>query len=47
MLYGVAPSDPATLAGVLATVLTVTTVAVLIPAVRAAVVEPMQVLRNE
>jgi putative ABC transport system permease protein len=47
MLYGVAASDPATLAGVITGVAAVTTLAVLVPAVRAALIEPMQVLRDE
>jgi hypothetical protein len=42
MLYGVSPGDPA----VLATVVAIATVAALIPAMRAALVEPMQVLRE-
>jgi predicted permease len=47
MLYGVSPSDPVTLAGVVAIVLAVASLAALIPAARAALVEPMQVLREE
>jgi putative ABC transport system permease protein len=47
MLYGVSPSDPLTLAAVIAVVLIVAAAASLIPAVRAARVEPMQVLREE
>jgi putative ABC transport system permease protein len=47
MLFGVSPYDPLTLAGVVATVLAVTTVAVLVPAARAAFIEPMQVLRDQ
>jgi putative ABC transport system permease protein len=47
MLFGVSPSDPATLAGVIGLVLAVATLAVLVPALRAARVEPMQVLRND
>jgi putative ABC transport system permease protein len=46
MLYGVSPSDPVVLATVVAIVLVVATVAALIPAMRAAGVEPMQVLRE-
>jgi putative ABC transport system permease protein len=46
MLYGVSPSDPVVLATVVAIVLVVATVAALIPAMRAAAVEPMQVLRE-
>ena len=47
MLYGVSPSDPATLASVVGIVLGVATLAALIPATRAALVEPMRVLRDE
>jgi len=47
MLFGVSPRDPATLSGVIAIVLAVAAVACLVPAIRAARVDPMQVLRNE
>jgi putative ABC transport system permease protein len=47
MLFGVSPTDTTTVAGVLAIVLGVSIVASLIPAVRAARVEPMQALREE
>ena len=47
MLFGVSASDPATIAGVLAIILGVSGAASLIPAVRAARVEPMQALREE
>ena len=47
MLFGVSATDPTTLAGVLAIVLAVSAAASLIPAVRAARVEPMQALREE
>ena len=47
MLYGVAPSDATTLAAVVALVLGVSVAASLLPAMRAARVEPMQVLREE
>jgi putative ABC transport system permease protein len=47
MLYGISPSDPATLSGVAAIVLLVSVFATLVPAVRAAFVEPMHVLREE
>jgi putative ABC transport system permease protein len=47
MLYGVSPSDPLTLSGVVLLVLGVAVVASLAPAVRAARLEPMQVLREE
>lgn len=47
MLYGVSPMDPATLAGVIAIVMAIATLAALLPALRAARVDPMQVLREE
>ena len=47
MLYGVTPADPATLSGVVAVVVTVAAIAALIPAVRAAFVQPMRALRDE
>jgi putative ABC transport system permease protein len=47
MLYGIVPSDLTTLLAVVTTVLVVAVVASLIPAIRAACVEPMQVLREE
>jgi ABC-type antimicrobial peptide transport system permease subunit len=47
MLFGVSPSDPVTLSSVIGIVLTVTTLAALIPAVRAALVEPIRALRDE
>ncbi len=47
MLYGVSPTDMPTLLGVVLLVLVVATVASLAPAIRAASVEPMQVLREE
>ena len=47
MLYGISSTDPATLSGVVAMVLVVAAAASLLPAVRAARVEPMRVLRNE
>lgn len=47
MLYGVSPSDPLTLSSVVGLVLVVATLAALVPATRAALVEPMQVLREE
>jgi putative ABC transport system permease protein len=47
MLFGVSATDPATVAGVLALVLAVSAAAALVPAVRAARVEPMQALREE
>jgi predicted lysophospholipase L1 biosynthesis ABC-type transport system permease subunit len=47
MLYGVSPSDPVTLAAVIVTVVVVSAIASLLPAVRAARLEPMRVLRDE
>jgi len=47
MLYGVSATDATTLCGVILMVLSVAAVASLIPAIRAARIEPMQVLRNE
>ena len=47
MLYGVSPTDPAALGGVVVMVLVVTGAASLVPAVRAARMEPMRVLREE
>jgi putative ABC transport system permease protein len=47
MLYGVAPNDKLTLAGVILIVLVVSGISSLLPAVRAARLEPMQALREE
>jgi putative ABC transport system permease protein len=47
MLYGVSPTDVMTLSAVVLLVLLVAAVASLAPAIRAASVEPMQVLREE
>ena len=47
LLYGVSPNDIPTLSGVIFLVLAVAALASLIPATRAARVEPMQVLREE
>jgi putative ABC transport system permease protein len=47
MLYGVSPSDVTTLSAVVFLVLLVATLASLLPAIQAARVEPMQVLRDE
>ncbi len=47
MLYGVTPSDPVTLTGVVALVVTVACIAATVPAVRAAFVQPMRALREE
>jgi len=47
MLYGVSASDPITLSSVIGIVLLVAGLAALVPATRAALVEPMRVLRDE
>jgi putative ABC transport system permease protein len=47
LLYGVSATDAATLGGVLVIVLAVSVLASLLPAIRAARLEPMQVLRDE
>ncbi len=47
MLYGISASDPATLASVVGIVAAVSAAASLAPALRAARLEPMQVLREE
>jgi putative ABC transport system permease protein len=47
MLYGVSPTDVVTLSSVVFIMLLVAALASLVPAIRAARVEPMQVLRNE
>lgn len=47
MLYGVSAYDPGTLAAVLVIVFVVATLASLLPATRAAAVEPVRVLREE
>jgi hypothetical protein len=47
MLYGVSPTDGLTLSSVVLIVLAVAAVASLVPAIRAARVEPMNVLRDE
>jgi len=47
MLFGVSSLDPATFGGVIVLVLAVAALASLAPAVRAARVNPMQVLRDE
>lgn len=47
MLFGVSPWDPLTLAGVLAIVVGVALAAALLPATRAARIEPMEALREE
>ncbi|MBV9035123.1 MAG: FtsX-like permease family protein, partial [Acidobacteriaceae bacterium] len=47
MLYGVKPFDAETFGGVAILILVVAALASLVPSIRAARVEPMQVLRNE
>jgi predicted permease len=47
MLFGVSPWDAITMSGVIALVIVVSTTASLLPAARAARVEPMQVLRED
>jgi len=47
MLYGVSPLDPATFIGVLVLVLITGALSSILPAVRAACVDPMKVLREE
>jgi putative ABC transport system permease protein len=47
MLYGVSPTDATTLLGVILLVIAVAAIASLAPSIRAARVEPMQVLREE
>ncbi|MGH9672061.1 MAG: ABC transporter permease, partial [Bryobacteraceae bacterium] len=47
MLYGVSATDPLTMAGVMAIVLFVSALASLLPAMRAARLDPMEVLRDE
>jgi putative ABC transport system permease protein len=46
MLYGISPRDPVVLATVIGVVFGVSTLAAIIPALRAARIEPMQVLRE-
>jgi ABC-type lipoprotein release transport system permease subunit len=47
MLYGVTPSDPATLSAAVGVVLVFAAIAAVVPATRAALLHPMQVLRDE
>jgi putative ABC transport system permease protein len=47
MLYGVSRADPKTFVGVIALMVAVAAIASLIPAIRAAQVEPVEVLRDE
>jgi putative ABC transport system permease protein len=46
LLYGVSPSDPLTLSGVIGIVLAFSSLAALMPALRASLVEPRQVLHE-
>ena len=47
MLFGVSPTDPMVMSGVIAIVMVVAIVGSLIPATRASLIEPMRVLRDE
>jgi ABC-type antimicrobial peptide transport system permease subunit len=47
LLFGVQPSDPATLAVVMATIVGVAAIACVVPAWRASRVDPIVVLREE
>jgi putative ABC transport system permease protein len=47
MLYGVTPADPATLTGVVVLVAIVAGIAALVPAARAAFMQPMRALRED
>ena len=47
VLYGVSPSDPATLSGVVVIVLGVAVLAALLPALRASRIDPMTALRQD
>ena len=47
LLFGVSPADPLTMISVLGIILLVTTLATLIPAMRAAFVQPMRTLRED
>jgi putative ABC transport system permease protein len=47
MLYGVTALDPITYASVVALILFVAALASLVPAIRAASINPVQVLRDE
>ena len=47
MLYGVSPYDPVTLSAVVVLVVFVATLASLLPAARAALIQPVRVLRDE
>lgn len=47
MLFGVSPTDPIVMSGVIAIVMAVAIVGSLIPAARASMIDPMRVLRDE
>jgi ABC-type antimicrobial peptide transport system permease subunit len=47
MLFGLSPYDPFSIAAATAGILAITTAACLVPAARAAAVNPMVALRNE
>jgi hypothetical protein len=47
MLYGVTPTDPATLSGVMVLVVAVALIAAFLPAARATFVQPMRALRED
>lgn len=47
LLYGVAPTDPVTLVGVIVVLLLVSAIAILVPAMRAGRVNPIQALRDD
>jgi len=47
MLYGVTPTDPVTLSGVLVVVVAVAFTAALVPALRATFIQPMRALRED
>jgi putative ABC transport system permease protein len=47
LLYGVRPAEPLTLIGVCAVLLLVSTIAIALPARRAASIDPMVALRDE
>jgi ABC-type antimicrobial peptide transport system permease subunit len=47
MLYGVSAYDPATLAGVAATLVIVAILAAMVPALRAAATDPIEALRAD
>jgi putative ABC transport system permease protein len=47
MLHGVSAYDPSTLVGVAATLVVVTILAAMVPALRAATLDPIEALRAE